>query len=87
MLAPGNDSLARIIDAVRRTPALLSAAAYDYCRERHALAAVGARFTAAAAGASFRWAEIDPALRRKGVIRSTYEQLRHWRRSAAGAAS
>jgi hypothetical protein len=87
MLEPGNDSLARIIESVRNNPAPLSAAAYRYCREQHSLDAVGKRFLDAAAGASFRWADIDPALRRKGMIRSTYEQLRHWRRPAAGAAS
>lgn len=87
MLEPGNDSLGRIIEDTRRAPAALSAQAYHYCREWHSLGEVAARLTAAAAVASFRWAEIDPALRRKGVVRSTYEQLRSWRRSAAGAAS
>jgi hypothetical protein len=87
MLEPGNDSLAQIIEAARRTPAVFSALAHHYCREHHALAAVGARFVDVAAGVSFRWAEIDPALRRKGLIRSAYEQLRHWRRSLSGAVS
>jgi hypothetical protein len=87
MLDPGNDSLGRIIEDTRRAPDVLSAQAYHYCLERHALPGVAARLRAAAAVASFRWAEIDPALRRKGVIRSTYERLRSWRRSAAGGVS
>ncbi len=87
MLEPGNDSLGNLIEAVRRSPAAGSTQAYEYCRDHHALAAVGRRFAGLRESASFRWAEIDPALRRKGVIRATYEQLRAWRRPAAGGVS
>ena len=87
MLEPGNDSLARLIDAARSAPAEVSARSYRYCRDHHALAAVGRRFAETAAQASFRWSEMDPSLRRKGMIRSAYERLRSWRRLAAAAAS
>lgn len=87
MLEPGNDSLARLIEAARSAPAEWSARSYRYCRDHHALAVVGRRLGDVAAETSFRWSDIDPSLRRKGLIRSTYEHLRAWRRPAAGAAS
>lgn len=85
-LEPDNDSMATIIEAVRRASAACSTQAYKYCRDRHALTAVGRRFDEMRASASFRWAEIDPALRRKGAIRTAYEQVRAWRRPARGEA-
>jgi hypothetical protein len=76
-----------MIEEARTNAEAISAMSYRYCREHHALAAVSARFVSATADASFRWADIDPALRRKGILRAAFEQLRHWRRAVAGAAS
>jgi hypothetical protein len=86
MLDPGNDSLRRMLDEVRNNPEAQSNLAHRYCLDRHALPVVGARFADVSRGASFRWADINPALRRKGIVRTVYEQLRHVRRSITGAA-
>jgi hypothetical protein len=69
-------SLARILDQLVAEPAELSNRTFDYCRLHHSLESGVEAFLAAAGAASFRFGDIDPDLRRKSMIRRTYENLR-----------
>ena len=80
-LEPGNDSLPGMIDAVSADPRSMSSATYEYCRRNHSIETVASRFLAASRAANFRWADMDPALRQKGVVRIAYETVREWRRT------
>jgi hypothetical protein len=69
-------SLARMLDQLAEDPVGLSHRTFEYCRRHHSLESGVEAFLAAAGAASFRFGDIDPALRRKGMIRRTYENLR-----------
>lgn len=80
---PGTESLDHRIDEAVHDPGGLSQRCFEYCRAYHGLDAVAGKFMEAVASASFRWSDMNPALRRKGVIRSLYERSRGSRHAAA----
>ncbi len=75
-IEPNNESLDRIVDAVRADFATLSRTTYEYCQRTHGMATACDRFVAASNEASFRWRDMDPVLRRKTPLRRLYESLR-----------
>jgi len=85
----GGDSVAslqRVLAEVQADALRRSREAYDYCQARHSVDAGVDAFLAAAQTAAFRYRDIDPAVRRKGVVRRLYERLRGRTPAAAAMA-
>jgi hypothetical protein len=78
-LEPRNESLAHMIDQVVQDAAAISMRTYDYCRRHHSIEVITAQFLRAAEAATFRWGDMNPAVRKKGLVRVAYEAVRGWR--------
>jgi hypothetical protein len=70
------DTLRRILQRIDADADAVSRETYAYCRDRHSIEACVPIFLDAAAHATFRFADIDPELRRKSWIRRQYERAR-----------
>lgn len=73
---PGNDSLARILDAVVWDRRAASDRTFRYCVDHHSIESAARRFVDAARAASYEYGQMSPRLRAKGLVRLGYEWTR-----------
>ncbi len=73
---PGNRSLETMIESLPDSFEALSEQTYRYCAERHFMSSVSERFLEAIDKSSFRYADFDPKVLQKGLVRRIYRRLR-----------